>query len=312
MVDIDIKNTIEAKCLLDMAEDRIKEKLGVLYLFTGEVGRGKSYGGLRFLELWYDKMFGEEFPIDHVCETLEQAIMLVKRFKRKGEGIMIEEMSVLAGRREALTIINRLFNKFLDTCRIKQALIIGNAPHISFIDKHITQMTQAWVNFLGVDFTKKISVARPLWMQTSPHKAEPYKHRFVSDEGWSIDYCYFKMPSKELIIKSDILKDRSNDELYDELAVRLTTTRLKQMKELGSKVMPKREMEAYELFLNGVGSDEAADIMGLKDSNNYNRCLSRAKNKLKDPKVSIILRKMEKLTINRQNQVVEQSEASTT
>ena len=156
MMADEITNYPESRCLLKHIEERIKKKKGIILFFTGETGEGKSYGGLRLLELWYRKWFDEGFPINHVCNTLEEAILLVKDFVRAGEGIMIEELSVHAGSREALTPSNILFNKFVDICRIKQAVIIGNMPHISFIDKHLQMMAQSWVNCNKVDFKREI------------------------------------------------------------------------------------------------------------------------------------------------------------
>ena len=83
--EINLKTTPESKALLKFVEDRIKTQLGCIMIFTGETGKGKSYAGLRFLELWYKRFFNEPFKIKNVCESLEQAILLVKDFTRKGE-----------------------------------------------------------------------------------------------------------------------------------------------------------------------------------------------------------------------------------
>lgn len=298
-IEIDPKTTPESKCLIDFCITRLNKKLGTILLFTGQTGSGKSYSGSRFLELWYNKQFNENFPTTHICENLEQAILIVKDFKRIGEGILIEELSVLAGVRDSLTTSNRLWNKFLDTCRIKQAVIVGNCPHISFIDKHFQMMCNAWVDCLGVDFDKGIVVCKPLWLQTSPHKNEPYKHKFLNDEGYEIDFCYFRKPSKEFLEQYDSLKLKNVHELYDEIALKMSSDRISKLQKLGNKVLSKRQLEAYKLWLNGYSASEATKEMQLNHEQTYNNYLRTAKERLKKPEYAHLLREMEKISQNK-------------
>ena len=277
--EINLKTTPESKALLDFTEHRIKTQLGCIMIFTGEVGKGKSYAGLRFLEKWYSKWFGEQFKINHVCETLEQAILLVKDFKKKGEGIMIEELSVLAGSRDSLTLQNKLWNKFVDTCRIKQAVIIGNCPHISFIDKHFQMMCQVWVDCLGVNFKKKIVVGKSFWLQTSPHKNEPYKHKFVDDEGYEIDICYFRKPSEKLTKDYDKLKIKSTNKLYEELAQKIIANKVKKDAEFKKNALAPREIEVVALNRRGLSAKEIQKEIGLENVRTVYQYLSSAAKK---------------------------------
>lgn len=282
MVEIDLKMP-ESECILQHTQERMRKKKGMIILFTGETGEGKSYAGLRFLELWYRKWFeGERFPSFHICENLEQAVLLVQKFNRAGEGLLIEELSVLIGRRDSLTNINKLWNKFVDMCRIKQAVIVGNCPHISFIDKHFVLMCQSWVNCVEVQFKKRIVVARPLWLQQGSHKNEPYRHKYISPETMNpIDFCYFRHPEdKELVKKYDEGKLQSFDTLSEEIVMRMQKNRLEKFKELGRKKIPRREAQAYELYLKGESQKIAAKIMGLTEDS-YKVTLSRAKQRLK-------------------------------
>jgi len=287
-------DTPEAECLLNYCEERQRKRLGTILLFTGGSGSGKSYAGTRFCELWYKKKFNEDFPADKsICENLEQAIIIVKNFKREGEAILIEELSVLAGVRDSLSTANKLWNKFLDTVRIKMAIIVANCPHISFIDKHFQMMCNCWVNCEGVDFENNIVKAHPLWLQTSPHKSEPYKHCFLNKEGWQIDYIIFRKPSKNLLDQYDTLKERSVNELYDELALKMINDRVNQLKKMGAKVLAPRELQAYELYLKGYNSKDGAKEMGLKDYDVYNKYLLSAKTRLSKPEYLIYARKLE-------------------
>jgi len=213
-----ILNSPEADCIIRYSKEKMNKKKGVIHLFTGETGDGKSYAGLRLLEIWYNQWFKQDFPKTHIVENLAQAILLVKDFKEAGEGILIEELSVLASSRDSLTKQNKLWNKFLDTVRIKQAFIVGNLPHISFLDKHFIMMCNTWINCTGVDFQRNIVIARPLWLQTSPHKNEPYKHKFLDKEGEEINFCYFKkLQNIDVQRYYDDLKINSITELHKEL-----------------------------------------------------------------------------------------------
>lgn len=295
-ISITVSETPESQCLLDFCKKRMNKKLGTIILFTGGTGSGKSYSGSRFLELWYTQTFHESFPITHVCENLEQAILLVKDFKRIGEGILIEELSVLAGVRDSLTTSNKLWNKFLDTCRIKQAVIVGNCPHISFIDKHFQMMCNAWVDCLGVDFDRGVVMAKPLWLQTSPHKSEPYKHKFIGEEGFPIDICYFKKPSDEYLKQYDAVKLEGVNEMYDEIALKMSTDRISRLDKLGRKLLSPRQLEAYKLWLSGCSNEDATKEMGLNSEKVFRKYLETAKNKLKDPKYAHLLREFDKMT----------------
>ncbi len=274
--------TPEARAILNLIDRRIKKKLACMIIFTGGLGSGKSYGGSRLLELWYLQKFNEEFPIAHVVEELDQAILLVKDFDRPGEGIMIEELSVLASARDSLTKTNKLWNKFLDTCRIKQAVIIANAPHLSFIDKHYQMLAQIWIECLGVNFRKKIVIAKPLRLQTSQHSNKIYKHKFVGADGFALDLCFFSKPSKEFCKAYDELKMRNVNNMYDEIAQKMLIEKKKQLKELGKKILAPREKEAHDYYLKGVPAKEAYLKMGLSHVKTYYTYLNNAKKKVID------------------------------
>ena len=143
--DVNVNKNIEmpeAQALLDYCKRRVRKRLGVNILCTGDLGKGKSYIGLRFLELWYLFFFNEQFPLKHICKTIEDAILLVRNFTRDGEGILVEELSILAGSRDSLSKTNKLWNQFLDIVRLKKVIIIGNAPRLGFIDKHMIMLAQ--------------------------------------------------------------------------------------------------------------------------------------------------------------------------
>jgi hypothetical protein len=275
---IEPDKTPESEVLIKFIDERIRKRLNCNILVTGNLGSGKSYLGMRLLEKWYAKQFNEKFPAKHICQTFEQAILLAKDFKRKGEGILVEELSVLGGSRESLTKMNRFWNKFMDTIRYKQVVIVFNAPFLHFIDKHMINLCQMWIECLGVNFRKKICVCKPLILQPSQYKL--YYHKFIDEDGDEIGMSFFKKPSEELTKTYDELKDNSNMDLYEELAARMMLEKKKQLKELGQKALAPREQEAWDLKLEGVPAKEAYKKMGLSHVNIYYEYIQNAKKKL--------------------------------
>ncbi len=244
-------------------------------------------------EIYYEEKFGEPFPIKHIANSIEEAVLLSKGFKRVGEGIIVEEVSVHASRRDALTTKNKLYNKFLDIVRIKQIFLLMNAPHISFIDKHILMATDAWINCEKVDFDNKVVIARPLWLQTSPHRAEPYKHKFINRNGYSVDYCFTRMPSEELWQEYSELKMKSNDEIFEEIILKLRHDKKEQLKKIGQRVLSPKELDAYNFALDGFTSKEAGETMEIPPGT-YNKYLRSAKKKLKTPEYARFARELAK------------------
>jgi DNA-binding CsgD family transcriptional regulator len=277
---IDPNKTLESEAIFLYVERRLKKRLGVNILMVGGLGSGKSYAGLRFCEKWYGRYFGERFPIEHVTDDLSQAILTVKDFKRPGEPILVEEISVHAGSRESLTRQNRLWNKFMDTCRIKQAIVIMNGPALSFIDKHIVLLCNILIETLGVNFRKEIVVFKAKWLQFSQYKKEPYTHLFVNREGYPIDIFYLKKPSKELCEAYDSFKDRSVHDLYDEIAQRMQIERKQQLKVLGKKILTDKEQRVYDLILEGHSQKEIATKLNITQPA-VSYFLKQAKDKIK-------------------------------
>ena len=88
---VDVKGVVEALCLLKYCEERVQKKKGCIMLFTGESGDGKSYSGVRFLELWYKRFFNEDFKTTNICNSLEEAIPALEEAERLG--YKIEEVT---------------------------------------------------------------------------------------------------------------------------------------------------------------------------------------------------------------------------
>ena len=78
----DILECPESICILNHIKKKIKDKRDYKILFSGGTGSGKSYGGLRLLELWYKEHFNKPFPLDHIFSNLSEAVLKSKDFKK--------------------------------------------------------------------------------------------------------------------------------------------------------------------------------------------------------------------------------------
>ena len=287
---INVDETREAKVLTDFIKSRINKRLACNILCTGELGKGKSYSGIRLLELWYKRQFSEKFPKSHICQNLETAMLLVRDFKRKGEGVLVEELSVLISSRDSLTKQNKVWNKFMDVIRIKQAILVGNLPFLSFVDKHMIALCQVWLDVLGINFRKKISVCKPLIIQQPSFKHDPYHHKFVDDEGDEVDLIIFKKPSKELCKFYDELKISSVGNVIDEMLEDMIADKRRKLKEKGKIVLAFQEEQDYSERLDGLTTKEIAEKRGVcvtavaQNIRNARKKLNMIRNKGKIPR----------------------------
>ena len=160
-------------------------------------------------------------------------------------------------------------------------------------------MAQVWVNVNVVDFERKIVLAKAYWLQTSPFKSEPYKHKYINDEGDEIDICYMRKPSDKLCEAYGGVKGGSNDYIFDNVVLRLQKDRQDKLKQIGQKFLPKREREAYELHLQGYSTKEGAEKMGIGERA-FNKSLSSCKERMKSPEYTRETKGLEKIRINKE------------
>ncbi len=82
MEDTNFGTMEECRVILDYVDKRFKKKKNTNILTTGVVGGGKSSFDLRLQELYYKEKFGEKFPLKNVANSIEEAVLLAKEFKR--------------------------------------------------------------------------------------------------------------------------------------------------------------------------------------------------------------------------------------
>ena len=191
-----------------------------------------------------------------------------------------------------MTKQNRFFNQFLDICRVKQAVIIGNSPHISFVDKHFPMMCQTWINVSRIDFKRKITLARAYWLQTSSFKAEPYKHKYNTHDGDEINLCYMKKPDSELCAIYEDIKNKSNENIFDTIVLSVRQDRIEKLKKLGKGLIPTRLKQALILEIKGYSEEIAAKEMGVNRST-YIDYLCRVKKLMHKPEFEEDFEKLE-------------------
>jgi len=214
---------------------RIKKGLGVNIIIVGPPGMGKSYMCLRISEIVYQSLFEEKMETgNNIVDNIPDAFEFVRKVKRAGEPLTIEEVSVIASSRRSMAADNVSLNYLMDTIRKKQIILLLNAPHIKGVDKHIQRMSHIMIECLRVNKRKEICTVKAFKLQTSQSTGKVYTHNFKA-EGRDTHRFLFSKPSEQIINIYEKKKDDFQADLYRTMQYKALARKKKQMKEAGIK-----------------------------------------------------------------------------
>lgn len=122
------------KNLLDRAKKDIANDLDVFFLFTGEVGSGKS----TFAKLSCRYMSDEDFdPRKHMVRKVSD-VKVAMRSAKKGKGsVLFDELIKLAAATRTMEKGTKYVNEVFDLCRQQNLFIAGCAPHFHRLGSQI-------------------------------------------------------------------------------------------------------------------------------------------------------------------------------
>lgn len=207
-------NPKESTVILEYILRRIRKGLGVNALIIGPPGIGKSYVCLRLAERIHHAIHQEEFDVNtHVVYDLPSAFRFVRNATRKGEVLVIEEVSVMASSRRSMATENVSLNYLLDTVRKKQIILLMNAPHIKAIDKHIQRMSHLLIECLRINRREKLATVKAFTLTNSQDTGKVYKHRLKSLNK-EVHRSYFGIPSKLIQQDYEVIKSEFMEGLY--------------------------------------------------------------------------------------------------
>jgi len=113
----DFSNIPESDSIVNYIVDRNRKGLYTLCLVTGLPGTGKSSVSIRLAELTSLKLHDENrITEDCIVDSLLGFLKRLRKVKKPGEIIIIEEISVLFGSRRSMAIENIAIGRVLDTC----------------------------------------------------------------------------------------------------------------------------------------------------------------------------------------------------
>jgi predicted DNA-binding protein (UPF0251 family) len=267
----DFSNVPESDSIVNYIVDRNRKGLYTLCLVTGLPGTGKSSVSIRLAELTSLKLHDENrINEDCIVDSLLGFLKRLRKVKKPGEIIIIEEISVLFGSRRSMAIENVAIGRVLDTCRKLGVILFSNAPIFSSIDSHIRCMAHVLVETQRIYKKAEVVMSKAWKLQTNPHSGKTYRHRF-NRHGKEVTLFVTKKPGSELWEKYEKSKDDFLSDLYERLEKRTIKKFEKENKELGmvakreaKRGLTKREMEAYDLVKRqGMTYEKAGAEMGI-------------------------------------------------
>lgn len=281
----------ESTVILEYILRRIRKGLGVNALIIGPPGIGKSYVCLRIGESIHNALFNEKFDVKtHVVYDLPSAFRFVRNVTRKGEVLVIEEVSVIASARRSMATENVTLNYLLDTVRKKQVILLLNGPHIKAIDKHIQRMSHMLIECLRINKKEKLTTIKAFTLTNSQDTGKVYKHRFRFGTR-EVHRSFFYIPSKEIREDYEVIKSEFMEGLYKRMEEKNEKKMGRENKELPAlkrfSMPTENQLAGYKAYLKYKNYDKAAESLNVSHTtirNRVNAVLRKMKINLKEEK----------------------------
>lgn len=251
----------EADVLVDEILRRRKKGLYTLILTNGLPGTGKSWLNLRLKEVIEEKI-KEKYKVESIKEPIacDSLLDLIKCIRECPVGSVvppIEELSVMAPSKRAMSSDNVSLGQILDTVRKRKLILISNAPILKSIDKHIVAMSNYLVETKEVDKNQGLTKSKVLRLQTNVRSGVTYFHTLRRRKtGKDVNFMFTTKPSDSIIELYEKSKDDFMEGLYEKLQAKAEKKREKEAKELGlstGKVKAPEPLTPHQkLILNTV------------------------------------------------------------
>jgi len=239
---------------------------GVALLFIGQVGSGKSTGGLKFGE-----DLDPNFSIERVVNTTKDFLKLTTKGDsngklRVGSVILFDEIAgsgEAADARSFLSKTNKFLNYFVTKSRAKKFIIIYAAPSRMQIDSNVRKIgVTSILNFHGIDFKNTFSRATFYWNYITAMTGGQYNPRPLIKVGSGGHYRVSKIrinkPSNELI---KAYKKKKMD-FIDEDAESMIKQLEKETEKSSSKSYSERIREVFNEAKNDTRLEVMMDNVG--------------------------------------------------
>jgi DNA-binding CsgD family transcriptional regulator len=265
----------EGDIILNIMHRRVfHENKNLILIDVGPTGSGKSYRGLRRIELWYTRILKKPLPIENICFSLEEVMDRLNSGElKKGDIIELEEGGVNQGNLDFQNKMSKIFNYVLQSFRSLNIILMINLPYFGMLNKQTRMLAHYMEESIGIDKTKKQSIAKPFMLQVNQETGKIYKHypRIIVDGTYEqINNIRYNLPSQEA------------QELYEvkkEAFVRqLISKGLDTMKMKDKKALTQRQMQIYSYWMQGITNQrEIAEKLGCTHQNISQECMGMRK-----------------------------------
>ena len=227
----------------------------------------KSYSNMRIAELWYQKRFKEQFPIENICFGI---LSLFKRIRdkknpiRKGELIILEEAGTSAGALDFQSRTAKVFSSVLQSFRSLNLCLMMNLPYFTMLNKQARELVHIQLETITIDTNEKKSYLKPFQMQINTSTGKLYRHFpkvVINGCRESIQFISYGLPSKELCNKYEENKQDFVLQNIDEGIKTLEEIDAK--KQPAEKPLPRLQQAIWDLWQSGIvkNKDVAAKLM---------------------------------------------------
>lgn len=250
----------EGEVILNVMYRRVfKENKNMILIDVGSTGSGKSYRGLRRIELWYTRILKRPVPIENICFSLEEIMeRLNSGDLQKGDIIELEEGGVNQGNLDFQNKMSKIFNYVLQSFRSLNIVLQINLPYFSMLNKQTRMLAHYMEESISVDKTKKQSISKPFMLQVNQDTGKIYKHfpRIIVDGSYEpVHQMRYNLPTKELCDQYEEKKERFVRGL---ISKGFDTMQMKDKKPLTPD-----QMKIYSCWMQGItNQEEIGSIVG--------------------------------------------------
>ena len=145
----------------------------------GKTGSGKTWAAISICELM-SKMDGVPFGIDNIVFSLTDLMRLINSGKlKRGSKIIFDEPQASISAKEFQSVANKVFNLLVTTFRHRNLTLFFCTPYESLLDKSTRKLFHGRFETLSINPNQKTCRLKPLFLEYSDWKPEPYKKRLV-------------------------------------------------------------------------------------------------------------------------------------
>ena len=215
---------------------RFKKNKNMLIATVGATGSGKSYCNLRILELWYQYRWGIKPPMENVCFSIKEAMLLISSGNlRRGSILIVEEAGVTMNSLDFQNRLVKFFGFVLQSFRSKNIGILFNLPHLNFMTKTGRTLLHGIFQTMKIDTTSNEVIIKPFFAQINPLTGKMYKHYLkqnIDGRMVKIKRMHYKKPSPDIIEEYE----KKKEEFVNKTAESL----VEEIKKLEKKDEPKQ------------------------------------------------------------------------